>query len=209
MRFRTLIVGVLLALLVMQLISCTGLTKQQRQEKRDSKLIEKIKGRSAGLFANKSDTTLTEDSVNLSTNATMDTSAFRDKLLKYWELEQAKKDIHSSDMILEQKGSAYRVALEAQQKVFDDIIKGGYKPFNHTFSGENYSLNFSFNPKSSLQFILKGKVTTRIINNKTVITVKEFIYVKPTVWQAIKKLWPFMLISSLTIIAVILKLILK
>lgn len=209
MKFKSFIVGVLLALLIMHLISCSGLTKQQRQERRDSKLIEKIKGRSPGLFAELSDTTVIEDSINLSTGAKMDTAAFRENLLKYWELEQAKKDIHQGDLNIEQKGAAYRTVFDAQQKVFRGLIQGGYEPFNHTFSGTGYSFNISFNPKSSLQFLIKGKVTTKTINNKTTITIKEFIYMKPTMWQAVKKLWPYLLVGFLSLVGIILKFILK
>jgi hypothetical protein len=181
------------------------LNKQERRLKRDSELLEKIQGRSPEIFAEKSDTTTVEDSLSISMGTKIDTTSFREKLDQYLRLEEAKRDILNNDLRIEQRGSTYGTVVEAQKKVFHDLLGGGLQPFSHNFKDKNYDLNFSFNPKASLQFILKGTISYMVITNTKTITIKEYIYKEPTNWQAFKKMWPYIVIPTVILIGAVIK----
>lgn len=201
---RGAVILVLISLLLISLTSCR-LNKKERRLKRDSELLTKIQGRSAELFSDKSDTTISEDSINTLMGVKIDTVAFREKLEQYWRLEQAKKDIQIGSLKMEQKGAAYKTVFDAQKKVFDDLIKGGFEPFSKNFTGKNYDLNFSFNPKAALQFVLKGKIDYMTITNTKTITIKEYVFKEPTGWQAFKKMWPYIVIPIVILIGGMIK----
>lgn len=199
-RVIVLLIGIILVILILSLTSCR-LTKQERQEKRDSKLLEKIQARSPGLFESKTDTVIITDSIYVATNLQFDTTAFREELDEYLALHEAKKRIAGETFNIEQRGAAYQTIFNAQQRQFQKLLSGGFIDQVVPIKGKWGELEISFNPKSSLQWKVKGFLTTKEINTTKTITIKEFVYIKP------KRTWMWAVIFSLVGVIIILALI--
>ena len=206
MKFKTIVIAILLYLLAVTLFSCR-LTKQERQEKRDSELLEKIKGRSPSLFAEKSDTVTRVDTFKIGIELEKDYERVRSLLDEYVALDKARKNNFDSVIDLEQKALRQQIILSRQLDIEKELRRGAFDKTERPFKGDHYNLRVLFDPKSKEEVSLSGTISHQIINNETTITQKTFVFKPPTTIQAIKKLWPYFLVAILICIGAIIKLI--
>jgi hypothetical protein len=201
---RGAVILVLLSLLLIQLTSCR-LTKQERRLKKDSELIEKIQGRSPELFSSKADTTNKEDTFQIKIGLEKDYENVRKLLDEYVALDKAKKDNYDSVINLEQKALRQQILISRQLDIERALRKGAFKKTEKMFKGDNYNLRVLFDPSSEEELSLSGLITHQIITNTKTITIQKYIFKEPTGWQAVKKLWPFFLVSILICVGAIIK----
>lgn len=211
MRFNTIIFVLLLGLLAF-LFSCR-LNKQERRLKKDSKEIEKLQGkigkileRSPELVKNQSDTTQTEDSLEVGVNLEEDTAKIRDLLRDYISYDSAKKLNHENkELDLEQKAIRHQLFINKQNDIEHDLARYGFKPKVLESNGPNHHIKAIFDPRKTPELSLVGTIEHLIIHDKTTITLKEYIHKDISMKQAFWKLWPVwsvMLILSIVGMAI-------
>jgi ubiquitin-protein ligase len=210
MRFNTIICVLLLGLLALTLFSCR-LNKQDRRLKRDSEIIEKIRGRSPELFADKVDTTQTEDSLEVGVTLTEDSLKIRDLLRDYISLDSAKKLNHENkELDLQQKALRQQLLINKQRDIEKEIARAGFKKREQVFTGPNYNLKVTFDPSKKPEITLSGTIQHMQIDKKTTIVTKEYITKEMTFKQAFWKLWPvWSILIILSILGVAMKFIIK
>jgi hypothetical protein len=207
MKLNAIIFVLLLGLLALNLFSCR-LNKQERRLKKDSETIEKIRGRSPELFADKSDTTQTEDSLEVGINLDEDTSKIRDLLGKYVALDSAKQiNYADKDIDHEQKTLRQQIFINKQRDIEKEIARVGFKKKEETFTGPNYNLKVAFDPSKKPEISLSGTIQHLTIHEKTTITLYKYIEKTITLRQAFFKLWPVWV--GLTVLGVLFKLWIK
>jgi hypothetical protein len=167
------------------------LNKQERRLKKDSETIEKIRGRSPELFADKSDTTQTEDSLEVGVTLVADSMRIKELLSQYLDLDSARHINHSDKEIdLEQKAFRQQIFLNKQRDIEREIPRAGFKKQVQEFKGEHYRLKVTFDPNSTPQIKLSGATDHMIIDREKTIWMYKYIEKEITTWQAFKKLWP-------------------
>jgi ubiquitin-protein ligase len=211
MKFRTIIVAILIGLLAATLFTSCRLNKQERRLKRDSETIEKIRGRSPELFTDKIDTIQTEDSIEVGVTLVEDSAKIRELIEDYIDLDSAKQINHDNkDIDLEQKALRHQLFINKQNDIKKEIARSGFKKREQTFTGPNYNLKVSFDPFSLPQIKLTGTIHHMQIDKKTTIVTKEYIHTKVTMKQAFLKLWPvWSIMLLLSILGAAMKFIIK
>jgi len=206
---RGAVILVLLSLLLIQLTSCR-LTKQERRLKKDSELLEKIKGRSGELFASKSDTTSKTDSFEINIGLEKDYENVRKLLDEYVALDKARKENYDSVVNLEQRNLRAQIILSRQLDIEKTLRKGSFLKTEKMFKGDNYNFRVLFDPNGKEELSLSGSITHQIINNQTTITIQKYITKKITMGQAALKLWPiWSILLVLSLMGVALKYVIK
>jgi hypothetical protein len=181
------------------------LNKQERRLKRDSELLEKIKGRSGELFASKSDTVSNEDTFKIGVGLEKDYEEVRKLLDEYVALDSARRINHDSVIDLEQRALRHQILITRQLDIERELRKGAFKRTEKMFRGDHYNFKVVFDPKSEEEISLTGSIVHLIINTEKTIFVPKYIFKEPTGWQAFKKLWPYIVIPIVILIGAIIK----
>lgn len=189
MKFKTIVIAILLYLLAVTVFSCR-LTKQERQEKRDSELFEKIEKRSPGLFAEKADTVYKVDTFKIGIGLEKDYERVRSLLDEYVALDSARRENFDSLIDLEQRALRHQILLNRQLDIERELRRGAFQKTEKAFKGDNYNLRVLFDPQAKEEISLSGSITHQNINTETKITQKIFITKEITMGQAFWKLWP-------------------
>lgn len=195
---------VLLGLLIAALIfsSCgPKLTKQQRQELRDSKLLKKIEQRSPRLLQTKVDSVFeNEDIPDINMEIPSDTMAFDSLLEKYYDLRQANEEMASRNLNLEHSIHDRRFLATKLRETIQDLRKGSMKDLDTVIRDKEgwVTIPFKYEAKTG-KFSIEGAQVKKmtITNNKTVRIVER---IQSTTWQAVKKMWWLILLLVLIIV---------
>lgn len=186
MRFKTIVIGLLLGMLFYSMSSCR--TAQQKKE-RDLEKFTELSKKHPDFIKNDSSLSETEHDLDSSGFALeTDSAAFRELLQEYREALDSlelivKSNEHDSNTV------EVRNILRGKVKTkFNDLTGGSLKPFSHVIVDKDsiVSLALHIDPKKKL---VTYEGTYKKEKTTIVRTVKQLVPGEITNWQAIKKVW--------------------